>query len=431
MRYERLVIQAGSNAFALDLHPRLTVVAGLGDLERDALVGELVGALGSSRPGVHAELITDRGRHLAVFRPEGARHRIVDVDAATDVSREFRTQDGRIDLLALSGIEARFARRRMRVGSADLTASTHGAQLVRRLASVDQGDLWDAADAMTRAEELLQSEAEAVGSAPEDAAVIERIEERHHAFETAQDRHESFRSKSIVIAAAAAVATVPLALLAPASTLPGLVLVAALLLLARVFRRRSQSAAAAEEAALAEAGAQSYLGFHLQRVDGLLSSDENRKRLMTAAEGHRVAAEEWRQLAGDIRVDWAVERREEILAAAQLRRDVTALGVMSSTAPELDDERTTDLAQALVGRLAEVRRLGADGESFPLILDDPFVDLDPGMKPSLLELLGHTAGSPQLIFLTNDEDVASWARLEALTGALAIVEPTPEHLAAV
>ena len=49
------------------------------------------------------------------------------------------------------------------------------------------------------------------------------------------------------------------------------------------------------------------------------------------------------------------------------------------------------------------------------------------MKPPLLELLGRSSGNPQIIFLTEDEDVASWARLEALTGELAIVEPTPEH----
>ncbi|MEY2459727.1 MAG: thiamine transport system ATP-binding protein, partial [Acidimicrobiaceae bacterium] len=55
-----------------------------------------------------------------------------------------------------------------------------------------------------------------------------------------------------------------------------------------------------------------------------------------------------------------------------------------------------------------------------------FVELEGGLKPSLLELLGHGAASPQLIFLTEDEDVASWARLEALTGALSIIEPTPD-----
>jgi len=43
------------------------------------------------------------------------------------------------------------------------------------------------------------------------------------------------------------------------------------------------------------------------------------------------------------------------------------------------------------------------------------------------ELVGGLRGrlECELIFLTADEDVASWARLEALTGALSIIEPTP------
>ena len=42
----------------------------------------------------------------------------------------------------------------------------------------------------------------------------------------------------------------------------------------------------AVQASLADAGAQSYLGFHLQRVNSLLSSDSGRRRLITAAEEH-------------------------------------------------------------------------------------------------------------------------------------------------
>ena len=46
------------------------------------------------------------------------------------------------------------------------------------------------------------------------------------------------------------------------------------------------------------------------------------------------------------------------------------------------------------------------------------------MKPALLELLRRTAGTPQAILLTDDEDVASWARLEALAGELTVLEPS-------
>jgi hypothetical protein len=104
-----------------------------------------------------------------------------------------------------------------------------------------------------------------------------------------------------------------------------------------------------------------------------------------------------------------------------------ALGNLSATAPEVSNDHTTGLAHVLITRLAELRNLGEGGESFPLVLDDPFVGLEPSVKPSLLELLGRSAGTPQVIFLTQDEDVASWARLEALTGELSILEPTPEQ----
>ncbi|HEY2814563.1 MAG TPA: hypothetical protein VGJ03_13950 [Acidimicrobiales bacterium] len=420
------MIQAGSNSFSLSLHPRLTVIAGLGGLERDGLIGELIGALGSSRTGVHAEIIQDDGRHLAVFRPEGGRHRVVDIDNASDVSTEFTSPAGRIDLLGHAGIELRRARRRMRLGAGDLATGTQGAALIRQLADVDQNRLWAAAEQLRRTDDHLQQVAEAVGSAPEDAAVIDKIEQRHHAFEAAQERHEHFRHKSIGVAVAGAVLAIPIAFFSRVASFGPLLLASVTVLFSVIFRNLMERAAKAEEEALAEAGAQSYLGFHLQRVNGLLSSDQNRKQLMTAAEDHNKSTAEWRTMAGDIQVDWAFEHREEILAAARLRRDITALGAMSSTAPDMDDDRTTDLAGVLVGRLAELRHLGKGGESYPLILDDPFVGLDPGVKPALLELLGHSAGSPQLIFLTEDEDVASWARLEALTGALSVIEPTPE-----
>lgn len=421
------MIEAGSNTFTLNLHPRLTVIAGVGQLERESLVGELIGALGSSRAGVHLEVVEDDGRHLAVFRPVGARHRVVDIDAAADVSREYVSADGKIDLLGRAGLEMRQARRRMRLTASDLTSGSRGDELVHKLAAVDQAKLWAAAERVLATDDRLQLEAEAVGSAPEDAAIVDRIEQRHQEFEAAQAKHESVRHHSIFIAGACAVAGVPAAFL---NRMAGLGFVGVALvtwLTSIVYRRRLETAREAEQVALAEAGAQSYLGFHLQRVNGLLSSDQSRRRLMGAAEGHREAVAAWREIAGAIPVDWAMEHQEEIVAAARVRTDMDALGNLSATAPEVSNDQTTGLAHVLITRLAELRSLGDGGESFPLVLDDPFVGLEPSVKPSLLELLGRSAGTPQVIFLTQDEDVASWARLEALTGELSILEPTPEQ----
>ena len=87
MRYERLVIDAGGDTtFALEFHPRLTVVTGVGRLEREGLMSELVGVLSSNRSGGALEVTDDHGRHLAIFRPQGKRHMVVDIDAGTDVS---------------------------------------------------------------------------------------------------------------------------------------------------------------------------------------------------------------------------------------------------------------------------------------------------------------------------------------------------------
>jgi hypothetical protein len=428
VRYERLVIEAGDNSFCLDLHPRLTVIAGVGRVERDALVGELVGALSSNRSGVHLEAVEDGGRRLAVFRPTGAAARVVDVDRACDVTNEFRAADGRVNLLDRAGLDATSARRKLRFGAPDLQAATHGAQLVGQLAAADQPELWAAAEAVLNAETALQTEAEAVGSAPEDAEIIERIEEHHRRFEDAQARHERLRRITLAVGGLSTIAAGAAAMSGIEAAAAALLLFATVTMLVSVHTRtRAERARGAEADALAAAGAQSYLGFHLQRVNGMLSSDQARKRLIAVGETHRRATADWKALAGDVPVEWAIDHYEEINAAARVRLDISSHASMAVAEHVNDDDTTTDhLARVLIGRLAELRRLGGGTEGLPLILDDPFAELDRSAKPALLELLSHTSGSPQLIYLTDDEDVASWARLEALTGALAIIEPDAE-----
>jgi hypothetical protein len=425
MRVERFVMEAGENTLTLDLHRRLTVVAGMGHLERESLVGELIGALAGTRSGLHLELEDRQGRHLAVFRPYSGRHRVVDVDRARDITGELTDADGECNLLTKLGLDAKSARQVMRFGASDLAASSNRGQSVEVLSSLDQRRVWAAAEALKHAEGELTSEAEAIGSAPEDAAMIEEVEARHFAVERAVDRFETTRRRTFVIGGACAGFTLPAVVMVGAIGL--LFLAIALVavgasLLARVNVGR---AARAEDEALRDAGSTSYLGFQLQRVNGLLANDVNRKALMDVAGARRSALAQWQQLAGDIPVDWALANREEIEEAARLRREVDALGALSATAPDVSDEVTNDLAHVLVTRLAEVRSVG--GEGIPLVLDDPFHGLDPAVKPLLLELLGRSSGDPQVIFLTEDEDVASWARLEALTGEVALVEPASEH----
>jgi hypothetical protein len=424
MRFERLVIEAEGRTCTLELHPRLTVVAGVGPLERDGLIAELQGALSGGRSGLHLEVVDDGGRRLAVARPAAARSRVVDVDGLVEVTDAFRADDGGVDLLAPSGLDRATARRRLRFGATDLTSASLGAALVRRLAAADPQELWAAADTVSATDEALRTEAEALGSAPEDVTMVEQVEARHGRAQAAQARHERFRKVTLALSALCGAGAVGAVVLDARLAALVSVFVALLAMLSSVVTRgRLERARRAERNALAGVGASSYLGFHLQRVNGMLSDEAGRRRLLVAAETNHRALARWREVAGDVSVEWARERREEVAAAARVRIDITTHATLANDPAEGDDDATTDLARMLVGRLAELRRLGGGAESYPLLLDDPFAAIDRTAKPALLELLSHTSGTPQLVYLTDDEDVASWARLEALTGALSIIEP--------
>ena len=421
--FERLVIESGDNSISFDLHPRLTVISGLEQMERDGLVNEFIGALGNSRSGVHLELMADNGHRYAVFRPTGANHRVIDVDERIDVTAQFTDASGEIDLLSRAGLDPRGARRTMRFTAQDLAESTARDELIQQLARVDQEQLWSAAQALRTAQQRLESESDAAGTSVEDAAVIERIEQRHEAFERTQAQSEQVRHVTFVVAGIAALLTLPMVRFVGSMAVAPLVLVAvAAVAVSIVYWRRLESARSAEDDALADAGAESYLGFHLQRVNNLLSSDSGRRRLITAAEEHRDATQRWSALAGDIDVEWAASNRADINAAAKLRQDVAPVGHLGADS-QLDD--TAAIAHAVVTRLAALRDLGGSSESFPALLDDPFSNLDSGMLPSLLEIMVQSSERQQIILLTESPTVASWARVEAMTGALGIIEPTP------
>lgn len=130
---------------------------------------------------------------------------------------------------------------------------------------------------------------------------------------------------------------------------------------------------------------------------------------------------EWRGLAGDIDVRWAMERRAEVQAASRLRQHIAALRSLSSSVPDLSDDDAVALAHGIVSRLGEA---GVEqGIRPPVVLDEPFVNLEPAVVPLLLELLPGLFGDLQVMLLTDDDAIASWARLEALAGELSLVEP--------
>lgn len=424
MRFDRLVIEADENTFSLEFHPRLTVIGGVGRLEREGLITELIGSLSSSRAGVHAEIVADNGNRFAVFRPFGARARVIDVEASADVSARFADDEGNIDLLSVAGLDTRSAKRQLRLTSTDLTTSTHHDQIIRRLASADPEELWGLANRVKAAQASLDEEADASGSAPEDAAVVARIEERHARFEEAQARAERFRRISFFGGVAAAILAVPSVMwISQTAAMAFVILAAMITALSFVQNQRGERARKAEEAALAEAGAQSYLGFHLQRVNGLLDSQASRQRLLEANAEHEAAMAAWFETAGDLVVEWAEEHRDEIEEAARRVKDVGAL----SAGPlpiDTENDEVAALAHALMLRLEEVRGIGPAGENLPLVLDDSLNGLDPDLKAPVLEMLVRSSEQQQIVFLTEDADVTDWARVEAITGDLSILEPT-------
>ena len=199
------------------------------------------------------------------------------------------------------------------------------------------------------------------------------------------------------------------------------VIVAALVTAFSFFQnQRMLSARRAEEAALAEAVAQSYLGFHLQRVNGLIDSEQLRRKVMEAKLAHDQAMSIWIGIAGDVMPVSAFEHRDEIEATVAHFAGVT--NPVMSMVPDDDDDAIAAYVQALMQRAAKVRTIGPAGESLPLILDNTLAGVRAELKAPLLELLVRASQEQQVVLLTEDPDVADWARVEAIAGAVSVVE---------
>ena len=139
MRVERLVIEAGEQ----HPDPRSAPPAHRRGGHRAAssargLVGELIGALGGSRPGCTSSSRSAAAATSPCSARRAAGTRIVDVDRAQDVTAEFTGEDGDCNLLAHLGLDSQGARRVMRFGAADLADQQQPGQAVEVLAALDQ-----------------------------------------------------------------------------------------------------------------------------------------------------------------------------------------------------------------------------------------------------------------------------------------------------
>ncbi len=136
----------------------------------------------------------------------------------------------------------------------------------------------------------------------------------------------------------------------------------------------------------------------------------------------RDAQSRWAVLAGGVSVEWAVAHRAQIVAASATGKD------LSPHDTEAVGEQLGAATHAIQQCFAAVRSVGSGMETFPLLLDEPFTDLDPGAVAPLLETILQQSAHQQVLLFTQSDAIASWARLEAMTGALEVVEPAPATL---
>ncbi|MDE0804559.1 MAG: hypothetical protein OSA99_14720 [Acidimicrobiales bacterium] len=427
MQLERLVIDSGEHTFAADFHPKLTVIGGLDRGARSALAGEVIDSLAGGKPGVHLELETD-GRSLTVFRPSTGRHRVIDTSSVQDVTDAYVGADGTIDLFASLGVDRTLAQRAIRLSREDLVLRGATDEYVSRLAVVDQEVLWETAMRLKSANELLEHVSAASGASVTDVELLDVVEQRHAELVTATENYDKVRLVSLTAADIGAIVGLAMAFSdRTTGAIPFLAMAVIGVLCALYFRRTVSRAEAAEREALSGTDADDYTAFQVERVSALLDSDAERRRFMQAVTSHRKATTEWKAIAGDISLAFALDHIDQIRLSADVQSGVRSLQHLSETAPDISADVTAELAQALLNRIEAVRALTPGNEVLPMVVDDAFEDLEPTLKPMLLEMLAASSGAPQVILLTADDDVASWARMEAMGGQLAVVEPTVER----
>ena len=110
----------------------------------------------------------------------------------------------------------------------------------------------------------------------------------------------------------------------------------------------------------------------------------------------------------------ALERRVAVLEAGL---DSTG-AITRVTAREIEPQ--------LQARLAAARRPGSHDETIPLFVDEALSRLRAEVKWAILDMIERCANQVQMIYLTDDPDVVTWARRRVGVDALSLLEPTAE-----
>jgi hypothetical protein len=335
---------------------------------------------------------------------------MVDLDTGIEVTNEFVTAGGEVNLLDRAGMSYIQALDRLRMTKADLAHLPPDDDRIRSLGQIDPQQLWSAAEAVARHAARGPEDRRTM----QDNPLFDQVEDAHHALDSVTGRDDQIRRVAYRAAAVAAVAAVPMAAASAGLAIPLLGMVAAAMGILQWSRQSVEAASALEQQALEAAGKDSYLSLHLDRVDEFLNQRSERDDAVHARTT-------WQELAGSIDVFWALEHRAEIAEAAQLEHELGKLEALPG-GDALRSALGASVAHRLVQQLGQARRAGKAGESYPLVLDEPFGAIDRQVKPALMQLLLRAGGLPQVILLTEDTDIVSWARVETMTGEMTLIE---------
>jgi hypothetical protein len=106
-------------------------------------------------------------------------------------------------------------------------------------------------------------------------------------------------------------------------------------------------------------------------------------------------------------------------------RRVAMLQAAAGEAKAPSAARLAEVERHLQERIEALRSCGRDGESLPMLLDDCFVGLRADVKWQLLDKLDRISAEGQVVYLTDDADVAAWARRRSRSGAVGFCDPVP------
>ena len=240
---------------------------------------------------------------------------------------------------------------------------------VVRLAISDQNALWSARDHLDAANRALQREQLAVGGPAADtvddggvaSSIVARIEEAQHAVDAAEALRQT---RFVPCVSGSALTALGCLILGPSFPIIGLVLLIGAIVGPAIGLglpwRQLAAARAVERSALADAGAETYLGFHLRRVDAATDPGSHRG-LDAAAMEHRLAATKWEELAGGIDTASATALEAESRHYAQeVSKLGSAAGEIEALRAELTGQAEPAFNEARARLIEECKPYGVD-----------------------------------------------------------------------